>query len=111
MRLIPTTIKLGFDPDTVIDPELQAVIGDDLAWAIWLTWKPCHIVSDSFNKACLTIADRIRRRQPTNMREWARCFVQTDHNFSWGDVDEWISQAYPFLTGAAKIYIEVCFAQ
>lgn len=105
MRLIPATIKLAFDPETTTDPELQEVIADDIAWAIWLLWRPCHIVSQHFNQSCINIAKRVRQAEPQNMREWVECFGGID--FPHKNVDDWISQAYPFLTGMEKIRIEV----
>lgn len=105
MRLIPPTVKLGFEPNHVTDPKLQSVIADEIAWAIWLLWKPFHIVSESFNANCLNAAERIRARKPGTMREYALCFG--GHDFGIEDVDNWISQAYPYLTGQAKIHIEV----
>jgi hypothetical protein len=103
--MIPPTIQLGFEPDDVTDPQLQAVIADPIAWAIWLLWRPCHIVSQHFNKNVLAAAADIRRLKPQTMRDYVRCFHGCD--FPHKCVDDWISQAYPFLIGADKIRIEV----
>lgn len=103
--MIPTTIKLGFEPEHVTDPELQAVIANPVAWAIWLLWKPSHIVSESFNRNVLRAAADIERLRPQTMRDYMRCFHGCD--FPHDNVDEWISQAYPFLIGMEKIRIEV----
>lgn len=103
--LIPPTITLAFDPDTITDEEMCEVITDDLAWAIWLLWRPCHITSQYFNRTCIANANRIRERNPQGMNEWRDCIRGID--FPHEDVDEWISQAYPFLIGIEPIRIEV----
>jgi hypothetical protein len=105
MRMIPTTIQLGFEPKNVTDAGLKKVIADPLAWAIWLLWRPCHIVSQHFNENVLRSANHIRTAKPQSMREYVACFHGCD--FPRNDVDAWISQSYPFLVGLDKIRIEV----
>lgn len=102
---IPQPVKLGFDPAGVTDPELRAVIEHPLAWLIWLLWRPSHIVSQYFNASCLGIAKRIEDKKPDSIAEMCVCFRGPD--FPYGNVQEWMPEAYLYLIGTLTLRVEV----
>lgn len=100
--MIPQPIKLTFDPYR--SEELREIVANPIAWAIWLLWRPGHIVNQLFNREVIQIAERISKLKNPGSEQLVTAFVYGS-NFWEGDVRQWLPEALPFLNGRLKIEI------
>lgn len=96
-KLVPDQVNLMFDPATVEDPVLRAVLIDDVSRTIWVAYRWKHLVNQNFNDDCLQIAKSIKVKPPKSVEELAgRCEIIGHTNFRHTDI-EFFRQLFPII--------------
>lgn len=66
----PETVKLAFDPMTTDDMDVRYVFKDKGATILWCMIKNGHIVSQSFARTVLDVAEKLKENRPRSYAEF-----------------------------------------
>ncbi len=88
------------------------IFADDIARAIWCTWKEPHVVNQFFNDEVRYLAKELRKAMPSSADKLHRSLIGA----SWGsegqniigtDLAEWCEFVLPYVRGEKAITVTV----
>lgn len=92
------------------DPEIDEIMSDPISRAIYLLWRPNHMVGPDFNQTVRNVALQIMEIKPKTPEELHICFgrqITIHEGFQCTSLRPFCEQAFPYIMGEKKVEMEI----